>query len=155
MGYASVRYGTSGLEDAFDRVLKPHVDAVDPIGQLEEIFAGTRGAPRGADVVTTLDLRVQRALVAQLRHYRRAAGIVLDPRDGAVLAIASVPAYDPNTLDAQWSALRNDPASPLLDRSTNGLYPPGSTFKIVTVADALDAGVVTPQSTFNDTGGLR
>jgi peptidoglycan glycosyltransferase len=72
-----------------------------------------------------------------------------------VLAIASVPAYDPNTLDARWSALRNDPASPLLDRSTNGLYPPGSTFKIVTVADALDAGVVTPQSTFNDTGGLR
>jgi len=155
VGYASVRYGTSGLEDAFDRVLKPHVDAVDPIGQLEEIFAGTRGAPRGADVVTTLDLRVQRALVAQLRRYRRAAGIVLDPRDGAVLAIASVPAYDPNTLDARWSVLRSDPASPLLDRSTNGLYPPGSTFKIVTVADALDAGVVTPQSTFNDTGGLR
>jgi peptidoglycan glycosyltransferase len=150
-----VRYGTSGLEDAFDRVLKPHVDAVDPIGQIEEIFTGTRGTPRGADVVTTLDLRVQRALVAQLRRYRRAAGVVIDPRDGAVLAIASVPAYDPNTLDARWSALRNDPASPLLDRSTNGLYPPGSTFKIVTVADALDAGVVTPQSTFNDTGGLR
>ncbi len=116
--------------------------------------AAPTGPPRGADVVTTLDLTVQRALVAQLRRYPRAAGIVVDPRDGAILALASVPAYDPNTLDARWSALLSDPATPLLDRSTNGLYPPGSTFKIVTVSDALDAGVVTPASTFNDTGGL-
>jgi peptidoglycan glycosyltransferase len=65
-----------------------------------------------------------------------------------------VPSYDPNKLDALWSALSHDPASPLLDRSTSGLYPPGSTFKIVTAADALDAGVVTPQSTFNDYGGF-
>jgi peptidoglycan glycosyltransferase len=62
--------------------------------------------------------------------------------------------FDPNTLDRDWSALVSDPASPLLDRSTSGLYPPGSTFKIVTAADALDAGTVTPQTTFVDTGGF-
>jgi peptidoglycan glycosyltransferase len=154
VGYASSRYGTSGLEDAFDRVLTARTDALDPFGQLLQIVAGSRGAPRGADVVTTLDLTVQRALVAQLRHYPRAAGIVIDPRSGAVLAIASVPTYDPNTLDARWPALLSDPASPLLDRSTSGLYPPGSTFKIVTVSDALDANVVTPASRFSDSGGL-
>ena len=154
VGYASARYGTSGLEDAYDRVLTAHTDAVDPLSQLAQILAGKRGAPRGADVVTTLDLTVQNALVAGLSRHARAAGIVLDPRTGAVLALASVPSYDPNTLDRLWPALVKDPASPLLDRSTGGLYPPGSTFKIVTAADALDAGVVTPQSTFSDTGGF-
>ena len=141
VGYASSRYGTSGLEDAYDRVLTAHTDAVDPLSQLAQILAGTHGAPRGADVVTTLDLTVQNALVAGLSRHARAAGIVLDPRTGAVLALASVPSYDPNQLDALWPTLVKDPASPLLDRSTGGLYPPGSTFKIVTAADALDAGV--------------
>ncbi len=97
---------------------------------------------------------MQRALVAGLSRYARAAGVVLDPRTGAVLALASVPSYDPNGLDARWPALVHDASSPLLDRSTSGLYPPGSTFKIVTASDALDAGVVTPQSTFVDDGGF-
>jgi peptidoglycan glycosyltransferase len=154
VGYASARYGTSGLEDAYDRVLTAHTDAVDPLSQLAQILAGKRGAPRGADVVTTLDLTVQNALVAGLSRHARAAGIVLDPRTGAVLALASVPSYDPNALDRLWPALIKDPASPLLDRSTGGLYPPGSTFKIVTAADALDAGAITPQSTFSDAGGF-
>jgi penicillin-binding protein A len=154
VGYASARYGTSGLEDAYDRVLTAHTDAVDPLSQLAQILAGKHGAPRGADVVTTLDLTVQNALVAGLSRHARAAGIVLDPRTGAVLALASVPSYDPNALDRLWPALVKDPASPLLDRSTGGLYPPGSTFKIVTAADALDAGVITPQSTFSDAGGF-
>ena len=155
VGYASGRFGTSGLEDAFDRALTAHTDATDPFHQLAEIFDGTHAAPRGADIVTTLDLNVQRTLVARLSRYPRAAGVVLDPRTGAVLALASVPSYDPNRLDALWPSLLTDPASPLLDRSIAGLYPPGSTFKIVTASDALDAGVVTPQSTFTDTGGLR
>jgi penicillin-binding protein A len=154
VGYASARYGTSGLEDTFDRALTAHTDAVDPLTQLRQIVAGKQGAPRGADVVTTLDLTVQKALVARLSQHARAAGIVLDPRTGAVLALASVPAYDPNRLDARWPSLVHDPASPLLDRSTGGLYPPGSTFKIVTASDALDAGVITPQSTFSDYGGF-
>jgi peptidoglycan glycosyltransferase len=154
VGYASGRYGTSGLEDAFDGVLTAHTDAVDPAAQLRQIVSGGSGPPRGYDIVTTIDLTVQNALVAGLSRYPRAAGVVLDPRTGAVLALASVPSYDPNLLDQRWSSLSNDPASPLLDRSTSGLYPPGSTFKIVTAADALDAGVVTPDSTFNDSGGF-
>jgi len=154
VGYASTRYGTSGLEDAFDHALAAHADAVDPFSQLLDIVQGSHAASRGADIVTTLDLTIQRTLVAGLSRYARAAGVVLDPRTGAVLALASVPAYDPNRLDARWPALVHDPASPLLDRSTSGLYPPGSTFKIVTASDALDAGVVTPQSTFVDDGGF-
>jgi peptidoglycan glycosyltransferase len=154
VGYASARYGTTGLEDSFDKVLTAHTDAVDPLSQLRQILAGSHGAPRGADIVTTLDITVQKALVAGLSAHPRGAGVVIDPRSGAVLALASIPSYDPNRLDALWSALLHDPASPLVDRSTGGLYPPGSTFKIVTAADALDAGAVTPQSTFSDYGGF-
>jgi peptidoglycan glycosyltransferase len=155
VGYASARYGTSGLEDAFDNVLTARAEATDPFTQLLHILTGTSHAPRGDDVVTTIDMNVQRALVRGLSRFPRAAGIVLDPQTGAVLAMGSVPSYDPNHLDAQWSSLIADPASPLLDRTIQGLYPPGSTFKIVTAADALDAGVVTPDSTFVDNGGFR
>ena len=118
--------------------------------QLREIVAGAHGAPRGADVVTTLDLTVQRALVAGARAHARAAGVVLDPRTGAVLALASVPGYDPNALDALWPSLIHDPPRRCSTARLAGLYPPGSTFKIFTAADALDAGAVTPQSTFSD-----
>ncbi len=119
------------------------------------LLTGANAAPRGANVVTTLDLGVQQTLASALARHARAAGVVLDPRTGAVLAIAAVPSFDPNQLDRDWSTLVHDPASPLLDRSTGGLYPPGSTFKIVTAAEALDAGIVTPATTFVDTGGLR
>jgi len=155
IGYASGRYGTSGLEDAFDGVLTARPDASDAFTQMRDIVTGSRGAPRGNDVVTTLDLDIQRELVADLRTYARGAGVVMDPRTGAVLALASIPGFDPNTLDRDFPQLSKDERSPLLDRSIAGLYPPGSSFKIVTAADALDAEIVTPQSAFVDNGGFR
>jgi peptidoglycan glycosyltransferase len=154
IGYASPRYGTAGLEDAFDRVLTASIADTGVLPEITSLLSGGRSAPRGAEVVTTLDLNVQRALAAALAGRARAAGIVMDPRTGAVLALAATPVFNPNTLDRNWKALIADPASPLLDRSTTGLYPPGSTFKIVTAGDALAAGLVTPATTFVDNGGL-
>jgi peptidoglycan glycosyltransferase len=153
VGYASGRYGTTGLEGAFDRFLSARVDR-DPFGELLSLLRGGGAGGRGSNVVTTIDVAVQKALAAALAGHARGAGVVLDPRTGEVLALASVPGFDPNALDQLWPQLRADRDSPLLDRSTNGLYPPGSTFKIVTAAVALDAGLVTPSSTFVDTGGL-
>ena len=153
VGYASVRYGTAGLEGAFDRLLTAQPET-DFFGELRSLVMGRAAGARGSDVVTTLDATLQRALAAALAQRPRAAGVVLDPRTGEVLALAATPGFDPNTLDHDWNALRTDAASPLLDRSTSGLYPPGSTFKIVTAADALDAGIVTPATTFVDRGGL-
>jgi peptidoglycan glycosyltransferase len=153
IGYASPRYGTAGLEDAFDRALTPATTA-GGWNEISSLLSGGRSAPQGAEIVTTLDLGVQRALAAALGRRARAAGVVMDPRSGAVIALAAMPVFDPNTLDRNWKALVADSASPLLDRSTSGLYPPGSTFKIVTAGDALDAGLITPATTFVDTGGL-
>src|SRR5581483_4038226 len=75
-------------------------------------------------------------------------------RTGAVLAMASVPSYDPNQLDAEFASLTSDPSSPLLNRALDGNYPPGSTFKMFTAASALDNGTVTMDSHFDDPGYL-
>jgi penicillin-binding protein A len=160
VGYASIRYGTSGLERAFDRELSPAAASADPLTQgraLSDAFGHPLRPvqPRGADVVTTLDVAIQRALYAGLSDYPRAAGVVLDPRDGQILALASVPSFDPAAVgDARFAALTSAPDSPLLDRATDGLYPPGSTFKVFTAAAALDSGVVSLDDRFLDDGPL-
>jgi penicillin-binding protein A len=157
LGYVSVRYGTSGLEAAYDRALTPADTTGDPLTQLAEIGAAFRGkslVTKGADIVTTIVPAVQQVLYDQLARHARAAGVVVDPRSGAVLAIASVPSYDPNDFDANFKSLSTDPQSPLLDRALDGLYPPGSTFKVFTAAAALDSGTVTMDSHFEDPGYL-
>lgn len=157
VGYVSARYGTSGIEDAFDRALTPPDSSGDPGAQLAAIVAALHGATQaapGADVVTTIDPPVQQRLYDLLSKYPRAAGVALDPRSGAVLAIASVPSYDPNAFDQEFSTLSTDPRSPLLNRALDGLYPPGSTFKIFTAASALDNETVTMGSHFEDPGYL-
>jgi peptidoglycan glycosyltransferase len=155
VGYDSARYGTTGLEAAFDAELSPRAASNDPLTQLGRLL-GVRGGPeRGATVVTTIDPAVQRTLYAALSAYPRAAGVALDPRTGEVLALASVPSFDPQTIERTFGTISTDAASPLLNRALDGLYPPGSTFKIVIAADALDAGVVTLDSTFDDPGTYK
>ena len=157
VGYTSSRYGTYGIEDAYDLALTPPDTTGDlgaQVAQIVQAFSGATAQTAGADVVTTLNMRIQQTLQAQLVQYPRAAGIVLDPSSGAVLAIASVPSFDPNQTDALLPTLNHDAASPLLNRATSGLYPPGSTFKIFTAAAALDSGTVTMQSQFSDPGYL-
>ncbi|MFN2448934.1 MAG: peptidoglycan D,D-transpeptidase FtsI family protein [Candidatus Baltobacteraceae bacterium] len=155
VGYVSSRYGTSGLEDAYDRALTPADTTGGFWAQLSDIAQAARGkrsAPRGADVITTIVPAIQNELYAQLSQYSRGAAVVLDPRSGAVLAMTSVPGFDPNALAADFPRLAHAPQSPLLDRALNGLYPPGSTFKIFTASAALESGSVTMQSTFSDPG---
>ncbi|MBV9717747.1 MAG: penicillin-binding protein 2 [Candidatus Eremiobacteraeota bacterium] len=157
VGYRSVRYGSSGIEGAFDRALTSPDSSGDPFAQLGALAAtlrGSRVAAQGADVVTTIVPAVQSKLFELLSQHARGAGVALDPRTGAVLALASVPSYDPNDFDSHFPSLSEDPASPLLDRALDGLYPPGSTFKIFTAAAALDSNTVTLDSQFEDPGYL-
>ncbi|MDQ2908528.1 MAG: penicillin-binding transpeptidase domain-containing protein [Candidatus Eremiobacteraeota bacterium] len=154
LGYASPRYGTSGLESVFDAALAPRAVGNDPVVQFEQTVRLRPRAPalRGATVVTTIDPALEMTLYDALAVHRRAAGIVLDPRTGETLALASVPSFDPAHIDAEFPSVVNDPQSPLLDRALDGLYPPGSTFKIFTAAVALSDGVVTMNSTYDDPG---
>jgi peptidoglycan glycosyltransferase len=143
------------LEDAYDRALTPPDTSGDigaQLGQIVEAFTGKSSVSRGADVVTTIDPAIQSELYNLLSNNERGAGVVLDPRSGAVLALASVPTFDPNDLGAEFPSLVHDQSSPLLNRAIDGLYPPGSTFKIFTASAALDSGTVAMQSTFYDPG---
>lgn len=157
VGYASQRYGTSGIEDAYDRALSAPDRTGDPLAQASEIeqaLSGTLVQARGADVITTIDPALTQLLYRLLRQHRRAAGVLLNPHTGAILAMASVPAFNPNNFDNVFAALSHDSASPLLNRAIAGLYPPGSTFKVFTAAAALDSGAATMQSVYTDPGYL-
>ena len=144
IGYASRRYGLAGVEAAFDRYLRGDIHA--PMDLLAaRLF--NRPLP-GADVRLTIDQRVQRVAAAALGDSPGAV-IALNPRTGEVLAIVSAPTFDPNTLDESFAQYASMPNTPLLNRATQGLYAPGSTFKTVTLVAALDQRLATPETMFD------
>ena len=145
-GYYSLIYGQDAVEETQDRILSGE----DPqlfVSRLSDQLTGREA--RGGDVVLTVQQAAQQAAVEGLGR-QRGAVVALEPRTGAVLAMASSPTYDPNRLSSfepssireYWSSLQDDDAgNPLLNRGISQLYPPGSTFKVVTAAAALEAGV--------------
>lgn len=145
--------GQAGLEQAYETVLRGQPGLrqveVDVLGRETRVIA-TRPSTPGMDLVLTIDLQLQQ-LAEQLLDGHRGAIVAIDPRNGQILALASRPAFDPNAFVprptvATWRALSSDPRYPLHNRATQGQYPPGSVFKIVTALAALAEGVVTPQS---------
>ena len=153
VGYFSTRYGRAGIEAAENDTL---VGGKHAFATWADALDAATGKPvPGNNVVLTIDSRVQAAASSALAG-RRGACVVLDPRTGAVLAMASNPGFDPNTVDAQWTALSApDKGAPLIDRTRSALYPPGSTFKVVTLTGALSTGAATLQSTFPGPGTLQ
>ena len=152
--------GKSGVEKRLDGVLRANEGGrleiqVDVAGfKFDEV--SSRAPGRGSDVALALDARIQRAAEAVLAGERGAA-VVVDPRNGDVLALASVPGYDPNDFvpaipASIWKRLLDDPARPLVNRATAGEYAPGSTFKPVTLLAALHSGMVTADTRFSCPG---
>lgn len=145
-GFASQEYGTTFLEDTQDSVL----DGSDPLLSFLPLWNDiTRDQNAGGEVVTTLRDSAQRAAYLGLGA-RRGAVAALEPATGRVLALVSRPSYDPEVLSGNgretaeaWARLNGDASRPMLNRAVRQTYPPGSTFKVVTAAAALDAGVVT------------
>src|SRR4029453_8442170 len=121
----------------------------DLLGKEKEcatILAGLESRDReGNDVVTNLDVRGQQAAVAGLAG-RTGAVVAMEPATGKVRVMVSVPEYDPNLIPSDIGQLNRDPNQPLLNRTTQELYPPGSTFKVVTATAALDSGKLTPDT---------
>ncbi|ENG88391.1 penicillin-binding protein 2 [Escherichia coli 178200] len=110
----------------------------------------------GHDIYLTLDLKLQQYIETLLAG-SRAAVVVTDPRTGGVLALVSTPSYDPNLFvdgisSKDYSALLNDPNTPLVNRATQGVYPPASTVKPYVAVSALSAGVITRNTTLFDPG---
>ncbi|MFF9567837.1 peptidoglycan D,D-transpeptidase FtsI family protein [Streptomyces sp. NPDC014685] len=153
-GYASQTYGTSLIEYTEDDVLSGTDPMLAPFPLWNDI---TRAQQPGGNVVTTVEDAVQRAAYDGLGG-RRGAVAALEPATGRVLALVSTPSYDPGLLSGTgssvtdaWQRLNAAESRPMLNRAIRQTYPPGSTFKIVTAAAALDAGVVTDPYAETDT----
>lgn len=172
--------GLAGVESTYEGVLRgsPGVEKVqvDSKGDVLDTLSATKPVP-GLNLRLSIDGNVQMTAQTALaqgmvaarhtydnvtrRDFRAPAGsaVVEDPNTGQILALATNPTYDPSQFvggisQANYQALLNNPNNPLLDRSIQGQYAPGSTFKLVTATAGLQNGLITPGSYFNDTGHI-
>jgi peptidoglycan glycosyltransferase len=150
VGYSSFLIGNSGLEAAYSSDLRSRRDLT--ISDLVAAILGRDLRPKSIEI--TANPTLQQAALEALGD-NRGAIVALDPATGAVLAAVSTPSFDPNRLvdddaSAQWTMLLDEAGEPIRDRATGELYAPGSTFKTVVAAAALDTGVAGPGTTFDD-----
>lgn len=156
-GFSSPIFGRSEIEQAFDEALTGNAPEAFA-RNLADLLAGRERA--GDAVHATVRNAVQQAARDALGD-REGAVVALEPSTGAILALWSSPTYDPNALASHqprkvrnaWERLQSDESDPLLNRAIRETYPPGSTFKLVTAAAALERGV-SPDRTFPDPGVL-
>jgi peptidoglycan glycosyltransferase len=143
-GYYSFYYGSSNLESTESSLLTGDDDRLFT-SRFTDLITGRD--PRGGNVVLTINAKAQEAAYAAMGN-RRGAVVAINPKTGAILAAVSTPSYDPsvlsshdaNSINAYWTQLTKDPSQPMLDRALNQTYPPGSVFKIVDSAAALQHG---------------
>src|SRR3954468_21244394 len=157
--YQSDVEGKSNVEKAMDEYLKgkPGIRYMrrNAKGQIDGVL---REIPptAGANVNLTIDARIQAIAEEALRAVGRAAAVVVDPNNGHILAMVSVPSFDPNTFipsikAKDWEALRKDEANPMVNRAVSA-FPPGSTFKLVTTLAGLRKNLANAR--FNCGGGV-
>lgn len=137
IGYASDKYGKSGIEQRFNRELLDIPTGSDFVTRLEDIY---KKGDRGKDVFLTIDSEIQAYMYDLLEGYRGAI-VVIDPSNGDILAMVSRPTFNINSLDESWNDLVNSDDGVLLNRATQGLYAPGSTFKVISAISLLEKGV--------------
>ncbi len=155
VGYSTVARSRTGLERSLNDYLTASNSSLSTV--FDKTLDELRGKPvQGNDVVTTLDLGAQEVANEALGTTCGAV-VALDPRTGKVLVMASAPGFDPNLVEENFGQIEDitancTPAAPLINRASAGLYVPGSTFKVVTAAAALESKKYTPESTFYDPG---
>ena len=161
-GYFSpLRYGSEGLERVFDDELSGRRTGSPIEREVDQLLGHL---PKGGSISLTIDAALQ-SKTHELLNDRTGAVVLIEIKTGAVVALASNPHFDPSKLVAvdfdssesaakYWQELTDDPTQPLLMRATNGLYTPGSTFKIITLAAAIETGTATPSDVYTDDGSL-
>ena len=174
LGYSlDAKVGRGGVEQAFESYLhgtpgrrsietddQGKVVSGDENWAVDEATGEVLAPDPGDNVVLTLDIKLQEVVERALANgieglasedTRGGAAVVVD-MTGGVLASASYPTYDLATYGQNYNTLADDPLSPLLNRATQGLYPPGSTFKMVTGLAGLEEGIIEPDTEIRDTG---
>ncbi|MDD4503813.1 MAG: penicillin-binding transpeptidase domain-containing protein, partial [Clostridiaceae bacterium] len=125
IGYSSTNYGSSGLEAFYNKELMSSSDTMEALrSKVNDYYV------QGNNIRLTLDRSLQVYASEQL-HGKKGAVVVLRPDTGEILAMVSKPDFDPSSIQNNWESLMNNRKSPLLNRAAEGLYPPGSTFKLI------------------------
>lgn len=161
--------GKSGLEKSYEKELRGKYGInrmeIDSLGNIKKNL-GTVNPISGNDLVLNIDEGLQKKLydslsqILETTNTKTAAAVAIDPRNGGVLAMVSLPGYDNNLFSGgigneDYLNLINDKNLPLLNRVIGGEYPPGSTLKPAVAAAALSEGVITPETTVNCSGGIN
>lgn len=159
-GYKSGDFiGKFGLEKALDAHIrgKPGGEQVEVNVVGRKVKTLGRVEPvQGYRVLLTIDSQVQKAAWSAMEG-KAGAVVALDPRDGSVLALVSRPGFDPNLFNRGvsadvWEKISSNPLHPMENRAIAGQYPPGSTYKLIVAAAALEEGIITPETAFNCPG---
>jgi penicillin-binding protein A len=154
-GWYSLVFGTDRIERSYNEQLLGKSGVIS-MQDIEDTFLGS--GQRGDEVRLTVHSRLQQVAAASLGD-QLGSVVALDPQTGAVRALYSNPSFDPGPLASHdppsireyWNSLQpSSPTSPLVNKATSRSFPPGSTFKVVTAAAALESGRYTPQSSFPD-----
>ncbi len=149
---ATMRFGKKGVERSFEDDLRGRAGAVqvevNAVGRVVRELDRTEGQP-GANALLTIDLDIQRFATEKMKEHQSGSVVVLDVITGDVIAMVSTPGFDPSTFargitQAEWRDLLDDAQRPLHNKAIAGVYPPGSTYKMVTALAALDAKVIDP-----------
>jgi penicillin-binding protein A len=150
IGYSFVRQGDSEFERSHNEEL---TGEESEFGSILDQLSGR--SQQGDDIVTNLDLPAQRVALGDLEAAGFGAVVAIEPSTGEVKVMASNKPFDPNRVPYELEKLlQNKIETPLVNRATQGLYPPGSTFKVVTAAAGLESGTITPETTINAPGTL-
>ncbi|MBE6052710.1 MAG: penicillin-binding protein 2 [Clostridium sartagoforme] len=161
LGYIDERFGITGLEDEYDSELSKYNGFSNGIRNiikdfdLKNAFENRDVEKIGNGIVTTLDYDIQKAAYDAMGDLKGAV-VAINPKTGEILAMVSKPTYDPSNLETVIEEANSgvDEESKLLNRAINGKYPPGSVFKTVTLAAALENNPDVVNETFHDTGKI-
>ncbi len=159
---ATMRFGKKGAERSLEDDLRGRAGAVqvevNSVGRVVRELDRTEGQP-GSNALLTIDLDLQRFAAERIKEHQSGSIVVLDVITGDVLTMVSTPGFDPNTFargitQGEWRELMESPERPLNNKAINGVYPPGSTYKMVTALAALESKAIDPWTVLPCTGYL-
>ncbi len=149
---ATIRFGKKGVERSLEDDLRGRAGAVqvevNAVGRVVRELDRTEGQP-GSNALLTIDLDLQRFAAERLKDHQSGSVVVIDVITGDVIVMASTPGFDPNVFargitQGEWREMLESPERPLNNKAINGVYPPGSTYKVVTALAALESKAIDP-----------
>lgn len=153
VGYYSPVYGSLGLESYYNKQLTTYEN--DEKFNIIKLFNERGNIKNGDNVYTTLNTKIQQTAYNELSKYKAGALVAVNPKTGAILASVSYPSFNPNNLTESMKEYSQSGVSVFFDRATQGLYAPGSTFKVITLASGLKNIPNLSNRTFNDPGYIK